>query len=136
MFTNRKVSQARMNICRQCKYYQKSTGSCGPLGTGKRVQLKGEKYKLCGCVMEVKTRIAASGCPVGFWGRDVPESSYAKAKDFVERTEGKRRFSRPEIDELVELSNEILKTNRKTTGCGPCLKQMRDEMKRALHVSL
>jgi hypothetical protein len=136
MFTSKKVSAARMNICRQCKYFAKNSGTCGPLGIGKRVQYKGQKYKLCGCMMEVKTRIAASGCPVGFWGRDVAESTYERAKQFIEQTNHKRKLTRQEADELVALSNEILKVKRSKTGCGACLKAMQDEMKRALDVSI
>lgn len=133
---NKKISQARMNICRQCKYYVKDTGTCGPIGLGKKIQYQGQKYKLCGCIMEVKTKLVVSACPVGFWGRQISETEYAKAKQWVKENHGKNRIPSKAVDELVELSNAVLGKRRQRTGCGPCLKAMADEMKRALDVGL
>lgn len=41
----------RMQLCSECKCFDKSSSRCS----------------LCGCFMKVKVRIEASKCPVGKW---------------------------------------------------------------------
>ena len=134
--SSKKVSQERYATCQSCKYYVKSTDTCGPLGVGKRVQVDGQKYKLCGCIMRVKTKLVVSACPIGKWHRQITEAQYNAAKAWVAKHGAKHQLSREAAIELVELSNAVLGKNNKMSGCGSCLRSMAQEMKRAIDVGL
>lgn len=45
------LQKERMEICKQCPFFIKTTKQC----------------KKCGCLMELKTRLADATCPIGKW---------------------------------------------------------------------
>lgn len=45
------LSNARLEICKVCEFYGKSTNRC----------------KKCGCFMKLKTNLEHARCPVGKW---------------------------------------------------------------------
>lgn len=49
-------AEERFNICVGCEHFIKMTAQC----------------KKCGCFMAVKTKLAASACPVGKWSPMLP----------------------------------------------------------------
>lgn len=54
VFVEAVVQSNRMATCNACPDFIKSTSQC----------------KRCGCFMSAKTRLKASSCPIGKWGRD------------------------------------------------------------------
>lgn len=46
-----KVSEQRLNVCRQCEHFNKDSSQC----------------KVCGCFMDYKTLIPGMKCPLDKW---------------------------------------------------------------------
>lgn len=66
----------RLELCKLCKYSRKygevllgvhSPVTCGVFMVGETIMHEGEKVQLCGCLMQVKTLIPASTCPINKW---------------------------------------------------------------------
>ena len=51
------VADARLSICQSCPEYIKSTHQC----------------KKCGCIMNLKVKLAMASCPLGKWMQDTPD---------------------------------------------------------------
>lgn len=51
LFTTKKVSQNRFNICKNCEHYNSKFKIC----------------KLCGCFMWLKTKLLKANCPINKW---------------------------------------------------------------------
>lgn len=51
IYVKNEVSQKRLEICLQCEHFFKPSRQC----------------KKCGCLMDLKTRLAHSECPIGKW---------------------------------------------------------------------
>jgi hypothetical protein len=45
------VKEKRFDICKECPFFIKMTGTC----------------KKCGCFMDAKTKLSEASCPVGKW---------------------------------------------------------------------
>ena len=87
------IRDHRIKTCQECKYYKKTTMSCGTLIIGDSVPEENEfnyrkkKVRLCGCVMPVKTKLVFAKCPLNKW------DSF--------------RLSKEEIDELKQFVNDL-----------------------------
>lgn len=61
----------RLEICRGCEFSQSHLNgkvtSCGELIVGEVVDYANTKISLCGCVMELKTRLPLATCPANKW---------------------------------------------------------------------
>jgi hypothetical protein len=68
------TAEDRLNICRSCDHFVKSTQSCGTLILGATIIHKGKKVRLCGCVMPIKTEFAFAACAVGKWKKNFKEA--------------------------------------------------------------
>lgn len=84
LFVSQNEKLERLRSCTACKYFEKSTGSCGPLIKGKRVQVKGKKVKLCGCVMKIKAGLKYAECPLEKWSSVYTEDQWHDLRAFVE----------------------------------------------------
>jgi hypothetical protein len=54
-----KTKQKRLSICQGCEYYDKELMKCN----------------VCGCYLEVKTKMASESCPLNKWGVELPGKS-------------------------------------------------------------
>jgi hypothetical protein len=61
----------RLEICRGCEFSQSHLNgkvtSCGELIVGSLAKIDNEYVELCGCVMELKTRLPLATCPANKW---------------------------------------------------------------------
>ncbi len=59
----------RLQICKQCTHATefKRLISCGTFLIGNTIVENEKVVHLCGCVMNVKTKIKSSKCPLGKW---------------------------------------------------------------------
>ena len=51
VFTDKKESENRMDICKKCDHYNKYFNQC----------------TICGCFMKIKTKLKNSKCPINLW---------------------------------------------------------------------
>ena len=97
LFVSQNTRAARLEICKGCEHFNKSTRSCGTL-------LKKKKVKggtLCGCFMPAKASLKSEACPIGKWGPTVNPQDLAEIREFVNSLEN--FISRDQNEKLVEM---------------------------------
>ena len=131
--TSSRTYQERMHICKVCPFYKPKTKSCGTLIVGHTVTINDKKYKLCGCLMEVKSKIAFTRCPLGKWERenDLTTDQLSILKRLLKQI-GSDKISREGNVGITNLYNEIFGMNKKVSSCGTCVAQTIKELKEVL----
>lgn len=121
-----------MAICRACPYSQMNMTfrTCGPLGRPTAV----EGGTLCGCVMDVKTRLRTSKCPIGKWESQVRPETITQLQKFFGKNAS--RITAQEARELTKLYEDVTGTKRAVTMCSSCLADMIQEMRIAIREGL
>ena len=113
-FTSDIVYEERLNICKECIYYFKPTGSC----------------KRCGCFMRIKARLSQLSCPEKYWTKTttieapegLPEELINEVKEIYPDIRNGRAKNIEVKRRMIELYNTIYNTNYKTgTSCSSCL---------------
>jgi hypothetical protein len=64
-----KKENLRLTICNNCEFKKVLLGNltCGTAIVGETVTYNNKRYKLCGCIMKVKTLIPTANCPLKKW---------------------------------------------------------------------
>lgn len=136
LIKDKRISDSRLNACRNCTYYVKATGTCGPLGLGKKIVYNQERMRLCGCIMKLKTRLRPSQCPIGRWPSLVTESDMRAAAKLVEQFGGRnKRLDHLTRKELNRVYEAVMGTKKPDTACAPCLVSMLKELEQAISSS-
>jgi hypothetical protein len=62
----------RMLKCVECKYSQKlyDVVTCGKPIVGEVITHEGKEVELCGCLMNIKTKLPDAKCPINKWQND------------------------------------------------------------------
>jgi len=122
-FVPDEVYEERLEICKECIYYFKPTGSC----------------KRCLCFMKIKARIAPMECPQGYWKKttevtapdDLPQEMIDEILDLWKDLKTGRAKDVAAKKRMIELYNTIYMTNYGTgTSCGSCLSTCFDGIKK------
>ena len=120
----------RMQICKGCEHYLIATKSCGTLGIGSEVEDEnGERVKLCGCIMPVKTSLRISSCPLNKWSRYISDEDIENIKLLLKDLEGKNVIEGNQNHQLTELWNKASGGNKKMSSCNSCVRQTIQELK-------
>lgn len=64
-FAPNKISKKRLDLCLECKFFQKVRRQC----------------LQCGCFMDIKTRMALAKCPIGKWDAYTERNSGLSLED-------------------------------------------------------
>ena len=113
-FVSNEIYKDRLNICKECVYYYKPSGSC----------------KVCKCFMKIKARIAPMACPKKYWDKttevetpdDLPKEIKNEILDLWKDLKTGRAKDHTAKAKMIELYNTIYNTNFNTgTNCGSCL---------------
>ena len=127
LFVSQNTRAARLEICRGCEHFNKSTRSCGTL-------LKKKKVKggtLCGCFMPAKASLKSEACPIGKWGPTVNPQDLAEIREFVNSLEN--FISRDQNEKLVEMYNRTYGTNEVPSNCSSCVRGMIENLKKTVN---
>ena len=128
----------RIKTCQECKYYRKTTMSCGTLIVGESVPEENEfnyrrkKVRLCGCVMPVKTKLMFAKCPLGKW------ESFRLSKEEIEELKTfvgglpLSSLSREQVKKLYELKSKLTGRREQPSTCGSCVNSLIKEFKKQL----
>jgi len=117
----------RLNICKACKYYVTETKSCGTLIVGKKITYKGNKIKLCGCVMPIKTRLKVGSCPLDKWSALIDKAYLEEIKEIIYEVNNK--ITAEQNERLTHLWNIAAGDNRKVSNCNSCVNGMIEKLK-------
>jgi hypothetical protein len=120
-FSQSNTHTERMAVCKKCKFFQADTQTCGKPYTGGEVTYYGKPFKLCGCVMPIKTRLSFASCPLGKWNA---EGSLPEFVDEIREAvstyngsyESKKRLFEIEARIMFEETGEELQWS----NCGSC----------------
>ena len=117
------VYKDRLEICKGCVYYFKSTGNC----------------KRCLCFMKLKCRLAPMECPEGYWGKtteietpdDLPQEIIDEILDMWKDLKTGRAKDHQAKKRMIETYNTIHNTNYSPgTNCGSCISTCFDGIKK------
>jgi hypothetical protein len=132
------IRDSRIKTCQECKYYKKTTMSCGTLIVGDTVPEENEfsyrkkKIKLCGCVMPVKTRLMFAKCPMGKWDSfRLSKEEIQELKEFVNGLP-LSKLSNEQVTKLFEMKSKITGRRESATRCGSCVNSLINEFKKQL----
>ena len=113
-FVNKEIYKARLEVCKDCEYYFKPTGTC----------------KRCGCFMRIKASISVMKCPEKKWLEtgvtqkvdDIPKHLMKEIKDVWKDMKTGKAKDIETKKRAVTLYNTIHGTGyRETTSCSSCL---------------
>tara|TARA_R110001583_G_scaffold74323_3_gene205936 strand:+ start:458 stop:859 length:402 start_codon:yes stop_codon:yes gene_type:complete len=122
-FVPNTVYKERLEICRECIYYFKPTGTC----------------KDCGCFMKLKARLAPMECGQRKWEKtteietpdDLPQEIIDEILDMWKDLKSGRAKDQRAKARMIETYNIIHLTNYNTrTSCGSCISTCFDGIKK------
>ena len=130
----------RLNICKKCKFYQPTFGTCGtPLIGGtvepeeNNVTYYKEKIKLCGCFMDVKTKFRFTSCPANKWfAIDMKPEDIAALDVFIQRVSKANKIEQEDLHQLYTWYGKITKRTERPSGCASCIRDLIHEFRRQL----
>lgn len=117
-----------MAICERCKFFQSHTKTCGTPIKGDWVRFRKKKYKLCGCIMPVKTRLKAMSCPVGKWKPAIPKEDIQRIREIV-RKDNNKEWTHELNAEMHEYYSKLTGVKTRPTTCRPCMRSLVSRLK-------
>ena len=140
MIVKPSIQADRLTICKDCKWYKASTGSCGTLLLGGSVEGDDDnivthyrrKIRLCGCVMRIKTKYTWTSCPAGKWGTvGISHDELVQVRELLTRYEGQTSFTTDELKPFFTAISKISGKNIQVTTCSPCVKEVIEDLRKA-----
>ncbi len=113
-FVTNEIYKERLDICKECVYYFKPTGTC----------------KDCGCFMKIKARLAPMSCSQKKWLKtaaidspdDLPQEIIDEILKVWEDLKTGRAKDQAAKRRMIEIYNTIHMTNYSTTtNCSSCI---------------
>ena len=134
------IQRERLAICKKCKFYQGTFGTCGtPLIGGtvmpeeNEVTYYKEKIKLCGCFMDVKTKFRFSACPAHKWfAIDMKPEEIAALDEFIKRIHKSNKIESEDLKLLYYWFSKVTGKHEKPSGCASCIRDLITEFRRQL----
>jgi hypothetical protein len=125
----------RNDKCGRCKFFVPETQTCGKArwkGPGEEVTYRKKTFRLCGCVMPIKTAIPWATCPLGKWGvsEQLGDPEYVKELiDRADRVVSHRTGSKEWKAEVSAIYSE-LQGEQVRSNCQPCLNRYVEDLQR------
>lgn len=133
------VQQERMSVCKACKFFVKSTGSCGTLIVGQSVEpekvpVYRKKIRLCGCVMKWKTKYRLSSCPAGKWQpENLSHAEINQLREFIVPLSKQATINDAERGQLFKWFTKLTGQRQNATTCGACVKSVIDDLMKEIN---
>lgn len=129
-----------MAICKKCKFYQSTFGTCGtPLIGGtvepeeNNVTYYKEKIKLCGCFMHLKTKFRFTSCPAHKWfAIDMKPEDIAALDVFIQRVSKANKIEQEDNQQLHEWYSKMTGKKENISHCPSCIRELITEFRRQL----
>lgn len=121
MFAANKTQDDRITTCRKCKFYKKKSKTCGTPIVGNTVTYRKKEHKLCGCFVDIKSRLRFAQCPLGKWSgeNNITELEYKELKELLSYTVSE--VTREQNKEIAILHRKYLYSNAKPSSCRSCV---------------
>lgn len=132
LFVKHEEYQRRLSICKECKFYEPTTRSCGPLIIGKNVEtevkFKRKTIRLCGCVMPIKAKQGIYGCPAQKWLPILSKEQIKAMRQIVLDIRDKKVLPMEDVKTLYALKSELYGQKFKPTTCSPCVNKVINDL--------
>lgn len=134
------TQRERLKICKSCKFYNGTFGTCGTPIIGNTVDPEENnvtyykaKIKLCGCVMEIKTRLRFASCPANKWfAMDLKPEEITQLDEFISRIRKANKIQQDDLQLLYHWYSKITKKHEQPSGCASCVRDLITEFRRQL----
>jgi hypothetical protein len=134
------VQRERLSICKKCKFYNSTFGTCGTPIVGNNIKAEEndvtyykEKIKLCGCFMDIKTKFRFASCPARKWfAQDMEQNEIAELDAFIKRISKANRVTNEDLKILYYWYGKITKKHQRPSGCASCVRDLINEFYRQL----
>jgi hypothetical protein len=128
LFVKHEEYQRRMAICRDCKFYEPTTKSCGPLIIGKEVETevkyRRKSIRLCGCVMPIKAKQGIFGCPAQKWLPLLSKEQIMSMRKIVLELKAKKVLQTEDIKLLFQMKSDLYGQKFKHQVCSVCVNKV------------
>lgn len=144
-----KIVLERLSICKKCKFHKvnniagREFISCGTYivaGLQGKVENDADpnqvrhyrnKIRLCGCDMNLKTKLSFASCPAGKWDKyRLNDEQLENLKQFIASIDGKSTLTSEQVTELYGHASAITGKYERPTTCGACVRELLAEMRK------
>jgi hypothetical protein len=123
LFVSEEIRAQRMAICKACAHLTERN-KCGTTIPRKVVEHNGQMVKLCGCFMDVKTRLKGFGCPLGKWSPyNLSIEEICAIQKLIKSIKGENSISNETARRIVDEVNKFSGRKVNYTTCSPCIRK-------------
>jgi hypothetical protein len=139
LFVKSSEYNRRLAICRNCKFFEPSTQSCGTLIVGEEqeieVQYKKKSIHLCGCVMPIKAKLSLASCPANKWKGMLTDSERNELLLLLEEIETTGKIDDNQRNQFYAYKDQITQAYNERSTCSACIKREIKLMRETLKTS-
>ena len=136
MILDKPAQVERMQICKNCEFvdYTAKRPTCGKPIIGNIVEYEGNKYRTCGCFLDVKIKFSASACPLGKWGNYKSEKdTLDQARELLEQLKATPgRITQAQRQQLNKIYPALIGRKSNVSQCPPCIRSAVKELEEYL----
>jgi hypothetical protein len=139
LFVRSSEYNRRLEICRNCKFFEASTQSCGSLIVGGEEQIevmyRKKSIHLCGCVMPIKAKLSLATCPAGKWKGLLTDEEKLALIELLDTIESTGKIDDAQRNKFYAYKDQITQAYNERSTCSACIKREIKLMRETLKTS-
>jgi hypothetical protein len=139
LFVRSSEYNRRLEICRNCKFFEASTQSCGSLIVGGEEQIevmyRKKSIHLCGCVMPIKAKLSLATCPAGKWKGLLTDEEKLALIELLDTIESIGKIDDAQRNKFYAYKDQITQAYNERSTCSACIKREIKLMRETLKTS-
>jgi hypothetical protein len=139
LFVKSSEYNRRLAICRNCKFFEASTQSCGSLIVGEEQEIeimyKKKSIHLCGCVMPIKAKLSLASCPANKWKGMLTDAERNELLLLLEEIETTGKIDDNQRNQFYAYKDQITQAYNERSTCSACIKREIKQMRETLKTS-
>lgn len=139
LFVRSSEYNRRLEICRNCKFFEATTQSCGTLIVGGEeqieVQYRKKSINLCGCVMPIKAKLSLATCPAGKWKGLLTDEEKIALIELLDVIEATGKIDDAQRNKFYAYKDQITQAYNERSTCSACIKREIKTMRESLKTS-
>ena len=139
LFVRSSEYNRRLEICRNCKFFEASTQSCGSLIVGGEEQIevlyRKKSIHLCGCVMPIKAKLSLATCPASKWKGLLTDEEKLALIELLDVIEATGKIDDAQRNKFYAYKDQITQAYNERSTCSACIKREIKTMRESLKTS-